>query len=261
MAGDEFSRSQAILGELDHHGRVVVTDLAAKLGVSPVTVRKDLQALEERSVLRRVRGGAVAAQGGDEGSFEVRMRQHRSEKDAIARAVAPLVHDGDVVALDSSTTCHHLARRLLQRRGLVVVTNSLALASLFSERSDARVLLPGGVVRRAARSVVGLVGDVLAGRGRIDHGFISGNGISAAHGVMDLALEEAEAKRYLAGPCRQVHALLDSSKFGAFSLHASVPLADLTAVWTDDAADADAVAEIEAAGVPVHTLATGPVPA
>nr|WP_276611121.1 hypothetical protein [Kineococcus siccus] len=184
------------------------------------------------------------------------MRRRRSEKDAVARAVAPLVRDGDVVALDSSTTCHHLARQLLPRRGLVVVTNSLALASLFTERSDARVLLPGGTVRRAARSVVGLVGDVLAGRGRIDHGFLSGNGISAAHGVMDLALEEAEAKRYLAGPCRQVHALLDSSKFGAFSLHASVPLDRLTAVWTDDGAGPDAVAEIEAAGVPVHVVPT-----
>jgi len=158
VAGDESARSQAILGELDHHGRVQVSDLAARLGVSPVTVRKDLQALEERSALRRVRGGAVAAPPGDEGPFEARMRLHRRE-DAIAHA----------------------------------------------------------------------------GHGRIDHGFLSGTGSSAAHGLKDFALEEAEAERYLAGPCRQVHAPLDSSTFGAFSLHASVALAGLTAVWTDDA--------------------------
>src|SRR5215210_3412133 len=101
---DEHARSQAILSELGATGRVEVNDLAQRLEVSTVTIRKDLDALEQRAALRRVRGGAVAASIVDEGSFETRLRTHRAEKTAIARAAAPEVQDGDVIALDSSTS-------------------------------------------------------------------------------------------------------------------------------------------------------------
>ncbi|MCZ2847839.1 DeoR/GlpR family DNA-binding transcription regulator [Modestobacter sp. VKM Ac-2978] len=252
---DEFARSRAILEQLDSHGRVLVASLADQLGVSTVTIRKDLEALEQRSVLRRVRGGAVPAAVSDEGSFESRLRHRRAEKEAIADAVAPLVRDGDVIALDSSSTCHYLAQQLLDRRGLVVVTNSLPTATLLSERTDANVLLPGGVVRRSARSLVGLVGDVLAGRGRIDRGFLGGHGISVEHGLLDLANEEAQAKRYLADACTEVYGLVDSAKFGGFSIHPCVPIGRLTAVYTDDGVDPAQAAAITAAGVPVHAVA------
>ncbi|WP_052091052.1 DeoR/GlpR family DNA-binding transcription regulator [Modestobacter caceresii] len=252
---DEFARSRVILEQLDSHGRVLVASLADQLGVSTVTIRKDLEALEQRSVLRRVRGGAVPAAVSDEGSFESRLRHRRAEKEAIADAVAPLVRDGDVIALDSSSTCHYLAQQLLDRRGLVVVTNSLPTATLLSERTDANVLLPGGVVRRSARSLVGLVGDVLAGRGRIARGFLGGHGISVEHGLLDLANEEAQAKRYLADACTEVYGLVDSAKFGGFSIHPCVPIDRLAAVYTDDGVDPAQAAAITAAGVPVHAVA------
>jgi DeoR/GlpR family transcriptional regulator of sugar metabolism len=252
---DEFARSRVILEQLDSQGRVLVASLADQLGVSTVTIRKDLEALEQRSVLRRVRGGAVPAAVSDEGSFESRLRHRRAEKEAIADAVAPLVRDGDVIALDSSSTCHYLAQQLLDRRGLVVVTNSLPTATLLSERTDANVLLPGGVVRRSARSLVGLVGDVLAGRGRIARGFLGGHGISVEHGLLDLANEEAQAKRYLADACTEVYGLVDSAKFGGFSIHPCVPIDRLAAVYTDDGVDPAQAAAITAAGVPVHAVA------
>ena len=248
---DEHARSQAILAALDVSGRVQVSDLAQRLEVSPVTIRKDLDALQQRAVLRRVRGGAVAAPVVDEGSFEVRLRSCRAEKTAIARAVAALVRDGDVIALDSSTSCHYLARELLGRRSLVVITNSLPTATLFSERSEATVLLPGGVVRRSARSVVGVIGDVLAGRGRIDKAFIGAHAVSAERGLLDMALEEAQAKQYLVAHCRRTFALADSSKFGAFSLHTAARPAELAALYTDEGADPAVVAALEAAGLTV----------
>ena len=252
---DEHARSQAILAALDVSGRVQVSDLAQQLEVSPVTIRKDLDALQQRAVLRRVRGGAVAAPVVDEGSFEVRLRSCRAEKTAIARAVAALVHDGDVIALDSSTSCHYLARELLDRRSLVVITNSLPTATLFSERSEATVLLPGGVVRRSARSVVGVIGDVLAGRGRIDKAFIGAHAVSAERGLLDMALEEAQAKQYLVAHCRRTFALADSSKFGAFSLHTAARPAELAALYTDEGADPAVVAALEAAGLTVRRVA------
>ena len=254
---DEHARSELILSALGANGRVQVNELAERLEVSAVTIRKDLDALEQRSALRRVRGGAVTAPVLDEGSFETRLQAHRAEKQAIARAVAPLVRDGDVIALDSSSTCHYLARELVDRRSLVVITNGMPTATLFSERSDATVLLPGGVVRRSARSVVGVFGDVLAGRGSIDKLFIGAHAVSVERGLLEMALEEAQAKQYLAAHCRQLYGLADASKFGSFSLHTAAPTADITAVYTDAGADPELVAKLEADGLPVHRV---PVP-
>ncbi len=251
---DEHARSQVILSVLGATGRVEVNDLAQRLDVSTVTIRKDLDALEQRSALRRVRGGAVTAPVLDEGSFETRLHAHRAQKRAIARAAAPLVQDGDVIALDSSSSCHYLAQRLLDRRSLVVITNGMPTATLFSERSEATVLVPGGVVRRSARSVVGVFGDVLAGRGRIDKLFVGAHAVSAERGLLEMALEEAQAKQYLAAHCGQLYGLADSSKFGSFSLHTAAPSADITAVYTDAGADPALVARIEAGGPPVHRV-------
>lgn len=254
---DEHARTLFILRELAAVGRVEVKDLAERCRVSTVTVRKDLETLERRSALRRVHGGAVAAAAVDEGPFEVRMAVSVAQKTAIARAVAPLVRDGDVIAMDSSTTSHHLAVELLGRRSLVVVTNSLRTATLLSERSDATVVLTGGTVRRSARSVVGMVGDVLAGRGQISRGFVGGHALSAEHGLMDLAVEEAQAKRYLTAACAEVHGLVDASKLDGFSLHTAVPVASLTDVWTDTAADPVAVAALRDAGLQVRLVGPG----
>ena len=107
---DEFSREQVILSALRTTGRVAVNDLAARFGVSSVTVRKDLDALERRSLLRRVRGGAVSLGASDEGSFEARFTDSRDRKQAIAKAAAAAVRDGDVIAIDSSTTAFYLAQ-------------------------------------------------------------------------------------------------------------------------------------------------------
>jgi DeoR family transcriptional regulator, aga operon transcriptional repressor len=105
----EHERQQEVLRLLDGAGRVSVQDLADRFGVSLVTVRKDLEALERRRLLRRVRGGAVGASGADEGAFEMRLRYRSAEKMAIARAAAEIVRDGDAIALDCSTTCYFLA--------------------------------------------------------------------------------------------------------------------------------------------------------
>ncbi len=251
---DEFEREQAILLELDTSGRVVVNDLAERFGVSTVTVRKDLDALERRSVLRRVRGGAVSSGVTDEGAFETRVRHAAHAKQAIARAAAQTVRNGDVIAMDSSTTCYYLALELLERRNLVVVTNGLRTATLFMEQSGAMVLMPGGVLRRSAGSMVGPIGDVLAGRGRIDKGFFGMIGLSVAHGLMDISVEEAHAKQYMARACSQVIGLFDSSKVDRFGLHTFAPTSTIHTLYTDDAVSPQTVAAWAAAGVPVRTV-------
>lgn len=253
---DEFTREQAILAALRSAGRVSVNELAATLRVSAVTIRKDLDGMEHRSLLQRVRGGAVSAASTDEGSFDLRLLQSRAAKMAIAEAVAATIGDGDVIAIDSSTTTYYLAREILDRRNLVVVTNGLRLAMLFMEKSSARVLMPGGVLRRSAGSLVGPFSDVLAGRGRIAKGFFGLVGLSTSHGLLDISTEESETKRSLAHACERVYGLFDSSKVNGFGLHSFAGPHGIAGLCTDDGVPDSFVAEWEAAGVPVTTVRT-----
>ena len=251
---DEFAREQAVLASLKSTGHVSVNELSSQFGVSTVTIRKDLEVLERRHLLRRVRGGAVSVGASDEGAFEMRLRHAQESKRAIARAVAPVVRDGDVIAIDSSTSTYYLAQELLGRRNLVVITNGLRHALLFMEHSTAMVLLPGGVVRRSAGSVVGPIGDVLAGRGRITAGFFGVVSVSTIHGLMDISAEEAHTKQFMAQACDTVHGLFDSSKISGFGLHSFTPSADITAMYTDDGVTAEFVDEWRDLGVPVTTV-------
>lgn len=257
-AWDEFEREQAILLALETSGRVAGTDLVARFGVSAVTVRKDLDALERRGLLRRIRGGAVSVGTADEGAFEMRLRHSRDAKLAIARIAAQQVDHGDVIALDSSTTAYLFAHEIIDRRDLVVVTNGLRPARLFMEQSTAMVLMPGGAIRRSSESLVGPIADVLSGRGRISKGFFGAVGLSTDHGLMEIAVEEAQTKRFLADACDQVYGLLDSAKAGRFALHSFAAVERITAIYTDDEIATDIVAEWTALGVPVHTASADP---
>jgi DeoR family transcriptional regulator of aga operon len=251
---DEFAREQATLAALKATGHVAVNELAVQFGVSTVTIRKDLDVLERRNLIRRVRGGAVSVGASDEGAFEMRLRHSRDSKRAIARAVAATVSDGDVIAIDSSTTTYYLAQEILDRRNLVVVTNGLRHAMLFMEESSAMVLMPGGLLRRSAGSLVGPIGDVLAGRGRIGKGFFGVIGISTVHGLMDISAEEAHTKQFMADACDEVYGLFDSSKVGGFGLHSFTATKDIAGMYTDNEVSAEVAAAWTALGVQFRTV-------
>jgi len=253
----EFDREQAILLELDEHGRVEVIALANRFGVSTVTVRKDLESLERRSMLRRIRGGALVAPRSDEGAFEFRQRVAAKAKRAIARHAATFVRSGDVIALDSSTTCYYLAEELVDVEPLTVVTNGLRSSQLLLGNSRATVIMPGGILRRASESMVGFLSDVLTGRGRVDKGFFGLVGLSLERGLLDISPEEAHAKETLAGACRQVYALFDATKVERFATHPFVALDRVTRLISDTGVARDVHRRWTKAGVTWDLVAPG----
>ncbi|PRY64066.1 DeoR family transcriptional regulator [Glaciihabitans tibetensis] len=251
----DFVREEVILHELNAHGRVVVKDLAARLGVSTVTIRKDLDSMEGRALVRRVRGGAVVPSGGEEGAFSDRLRQSASIKRELGRRLAPLVHDGDVIALDSSTSSYYLALELVERRDLKVVTYGMRTAMLFMDHSDATVMMPGGVLRRASGSMVGAFSNVLEGRGRVAKGFFGVATLSRQLGLLELSSEEAETKKSLVGACDAVYGIFTSAKILGFGLHPFAHPAEVTALFTDEHATDDFVDEWQRLGVAVTRVA------
>ena len=249
MDHDSDVRGEGILSALEHAGHVSVNELSARFGVSAVTIRKDLQHLERQALLQRVRGGARSHAPNEEGSFTDRLGRGVGAKKAIARHAASLVANGDVIALDSSTTAYFLALEVLSRRDLVVITNSLRSALLLTEESDATVVLLGGTVRRPSSSTVGDPLDVLAGRGRIATAFLGLTSLSPERGLMELSIAEAESKRALAGPARNLVGLFDSSKIEGFGLHSFATADRVTRLITDTGFDDAEAARWRALGV------------
>lgn len=262
-------REARIMSALEAHGAVSVADLARDLGVSEVTIRKDLDALERRSLLRRTHGGALPPERGDEGAFSERMRRASDAKRAIAQRAAELVEDGDVIALDTSTTAFHLAQELLRKQGLVVITQSLQAALLLAERSTFRIIMPGGTLRRESSGLVGSIGDAFEGRGRIRRAFVGVVGLSTERGLLELATDEAVSKEALVSASDEVHALLDATKTTGFAMHAFAAPHEVTSIITDERASDDFARQWEAIGARVdrvplpgpETTGTVPVPA
>ncbi|HEX7746774.1 MAG TPA: DeoR/GlpR family DNA-binding transcription regulator [Micromonosporaceae bacterium] len=250
----EHERQQHVLRMLDEQGRVSVGDLIARFGVSAVTVRKDLETLERRRLLRRVRGGAVAHEGADEGAFEMRLRHSIAAKQSIARAAAAHVQDGDASCLDCSTTCYYLALELRARRGLVVVTNGLRAADVLSESDSTTVVVLGGTLRGSSKSLVGDFGDVLSSRGRLNIGFFGLRSLHPEHGLMELSVEETGVKRRLAAASDHVYGLFDSSKLGRFALHSFVATDHLTGLITDEGTPDDVMEQWSSRGVKVERV-------
>ncbi|MFD4603837.1 DeoR/GlpR family DNA-binding transcription regulator [Streptomyces sp. NPDC058464] len=248
-------REMEILRLLDVQSKVTVADLSIRFTTSPVTIRKDLETLERQRLLRRIRGGAVRTDCGDEGAFEMRLRHRAEMKRAIAREAMRLVRDGDAIALDCSTTCYYLAELLRVRKGLVVVTNGLRAAEVLA--GTATVILTGGVLRTSSWSLVGEDADFPVRGGPLARGFFGVRSLSPVHGLLELSSDEAAAKRRLARACRETYALFDSSKANRFALCSFVPADRITGLYTDNGFVEPAAAEWQRRGVPVQRVVFG----
>src|SRR2546427_3960861 len=166
------SRRERIRQLVDANGRASVAQLSQLLSVSEATVRKDLAVLEGEGRLLRTHGGpstgrppGAGMRSRSELAFEVRERLQVAEKVAIGRAASELVKDGDSIALDASTTALHVARNLTTRNELTVLTNGIRIAAELAGLPGITVLMPGGVLRWEAFSLVGEWGAAILGRG------------------------------------------------------------------------------------------------
>lgn len=245
---DEGARHQAIADSVERVGRVRVTDLAREFDVSTVTIRKDLTALERRGVLRRVHGAATRLRAADSSAFPSRVCISADAKRDIARRAALKVPDGAVIALDSSSTVYFLAKELLQRRGLTVVTYSIPTASLLLDGSPATVHLLGGVLSRSTRAVTPPP-TMEAPSVEIELFFGGAHSASLGAGLADPDEAEAATKRQLALLARRRYALLTSDKAGETAEHTYLRPDEVTDIITDPGLSADDVSSWRAAGV------------
>lgn len=245
-------RMDRTLELLEMRDAVSVTELAQAFSVSEVTVRSDLSNLARQGLVARVRGGARALQSGQsEAAFDIRLRVQEEAKRAIARAAAALVGDGEAVALDSSTTAFYVALELRAKRELVVVTNGLRVATALADAQGVSVIVPGGVLRYAAMSLVGDFASGVLRSTSIGKGFFGARGISADRGLMDLNPDEVRIKREMVEACEQVIGIFDHTKWHRTALFSFVETGQIDTLVTDSRAPGDLVAEWRARDVDV----------
>lgn len=262
-SGEVFARERRdrIARIVEEHGRARVTGLAAQFGVSAVTIRKDLLALEAAGRVLRAHGGAIAPnQSRPELSFEIRERLQQDEKARIGAAGAALVRDGDSIVMDASTTALSVARHLKGHGGwsqLTVITNGLRLASELAGHPGITVLMLGGRVRWEALSVVGQLGDGLFSRVNVQKAFVGAAGFTLESGLADATDEEAQIKRSMVAAAREVIAIVDHTKWERAAFATFCPTDQISVVLTDQSSPDAMVRALRDRGVEVSLVAPG----
>jgi DeoR/GlpR family transcriptional regulator of sugar metabolism len=242
-------RQAQIVRALRADGAGGVKVLAARLGVSEATIRRDLEQLHEQGRLTRVYGGALAVDGGDEPFAEVNA-VHVDEKDRIARRAAELISDGESVLLDIGTTALRLAQHL-HGRSVTVVTSNLAVLEELQSDEQIELVVLGGFVRRSYRSLVGYLTEECLRQVHVDSLFLGTSGVRPDGRVMDSTMIEVPVKRAMIGASDRVVLLADATKFPGHGVAKVCEPGELSVVVTEPGADEETRARLEEAGVQV----------
>jgi DeoR/GlpR family transcriptional regulator of sugar metabolism len=253
-------RQALILERVREQGAVRVADLVTSLGVSDMTVRRDLELLHDRGLIEKVHGGAAAIEGSSlfEPGFTVKSSLMQGEKQAIASAAVALVEPGTAIAISAGTTTYAMAHELVDIPGLTVLTNSVPVADVLHRdgRPDQTIILSGGV-RTPSDALVGpFAVDVIRAL-HVDTVFMGTHGMDLRAGFTTPNMLEAETNRALIEAGRRLVVLADHTKWGTIGISSMGTLGDADTIISDTGLDAAARAQLGSA-VP-HLILVDPI--
>jgi len=248
MSSSFAERKSIILDLLMEERSVSVSELAKKLNVTVVTARADLAALEEEGLLVRTHGGAVPAQ---HPKIMERVQAAKGIKGSIAKAAAALIQDGDTVIISAGTTTALIAKYLLGKRGVHIVTNNTLLLAYARTNPQLRVTLIGGEFRPEEEGVVGPMALASLEQFHVSKAFIGIDGASTKQGFTAHFLESADLVRKMADQADEVIVLSDSGKFGKPGFARILPFEGVDALVTDNELTQEFEAELNDASVRV----------
>ncbi|MGI5285417.1 DeoR/GlpR family DNA-binding transcription regulator [Nonomuraea polychroma] len=219
-------------------GRISVAELSQRLGVSEMTVRRDLDTLEHQGLVRRIRGGAIPTRSRDEDAgFAAREDWQAATKDRLGAAVAERVEPGSRVLLDAGTTTVHVAEHLAARAPLTVAVLSLQTAMRLADRPGIELLVVGGRSRPGERSLVGPLALRTLESLVFDCFVMSIGGVHAEQGWTEFSLDDAAVKQAGLAQSTRTLAVADATKLGVRAFSQVAPLGAVHAFVTDSAAD------------------------
>lgn len=249
-------RQQHILAWVERVGTGTYQELAQSLGVSTMTVRREVDDLNARGLIIKTLGGVQRADAPAyllESAIHGRMGRKRREKQAIAAAAFALVEEARTVYIDGGTTCLELAKLIARRaRGVTVVTNSALAAMEIGRNRNNTVIGLGGEFDPSSCCFVGPVAEEAVERYYVDAAFLSTKGLLPAEGTFESTVANFRVKQVFARRAKRVVLLVDHSKFGETALAKVLSTAEIHCVVTDAGAPEEGVAALAAAGVEVR---------
>lgn len=249
-----YTRQQQILERLNKADCVKINQLAKDFNVSQMTIYRDIEQLEKSGEALRVYGGVKAVNKSavseaeeravqnetipvvlkpySDSTIEERFHHEIEAKKSIARMAASFVKDGDIIAIDPSTTTLHMCS-YLQNRKIIVVTTSIHVALQFASSKSVDVIMIGGLLRKSALSVVGTLVPCVLGQLQINKCFLSSHAFTFDHGLTDRTMEECDAKRQIIKRSNEVYVLVDHTKLGKYAPFVVCDAKDMDVIITD----------------------------
>lgn len=248
----ETERHRVILAAVQSRPVATVAELCDMTGSSEATIRRDIAALEEGGLLRRVRGGAEAINPPEQGGlmgrpFSVNETINIAQKRAIARAAAEMCRDGEPIIINGGTTTYQMVHYLTGKR-MSVFTNSFAIAEFLIHNSRNAVVIPGGTIYREQNVILSPFGGVVASHFYAKRMFIGCQGLGI-HGLMEADPMIVQSELALIGQADELVVLADSSKFSGRSSLILCGLDRIAAVITDSGIRDEDRQMLETAGV------------
>ncbi len=245
-------RQREILSRLHGDGIVRVAPLARELNVTEETIRRDLEKLDGEGRLLRVHGGALPVET-DRRDLPLRVREteNRDRKRAIARTAVRRINEGDVIAIDASSTALELAR-IIPDFPLTIVTDSAAIPGVMLERDRIRVIVTGGVLDPESFSFIGPLAERALERFHIQKLFISCRGVDPVRGLSLNTDEQAGLKRRMIDLSDSVYVLADSTKLGVNAVEYFGGADDVDCLITNSDADRHMLEMLDQRGYPVE---------
>lgn len=245
------TRRERILLAISGNESVRIPDLARELNVSTETIRRDLDYLHSKGLVRRHFGGAIVNPVGVEPSWSERLSTLPDRKEAIGRTAAGLISDGEVLMLGAGSTVFRFAKQLVtENRRLIVFTNSVAAGSCFPSGSRARVMLAPGEFNKNEGCTLGLETTSFLERFWVDTAVLSVSGLSVAGGT-EVIFGLAPVERTMIQRATRLILLVDHSKFGRRSLELVCSLDDVDILVTDETPPAELAEKLREADIEV----------
>ena len=230
-----MSREEKIISIVSKEKKIEVNHLAELLKVSKVTIRKDLGRLEARGILHRQHGFALL---NSEADINFRLAMNYDLKSRIAKKAAESVSDGEVIMIESGSTCALLAEELAHhRRDITIITNSSFIASYIRRGEGVKIILLGGEYQRDSQVNVGPLVRKMLENFYVDKLFVGVDGFDENRGFTGSDLNRCDTARSMAQFARHTIILTDSSKFGQKGLVSEFGFDEISIVYTDNAID------------------------
>lgn len=236
------TRLDYIVSCLEQKGRVKVSDLSRALNCSEVTIRSDIQKLEEQGLARRIHGGAVKAEDSLTVSYASgNIGKNKEEKIRIAERAYEYIDDQDTIILDDASVNYYLAQRIRgdSSKHLIVITNSLICAGVLAAAGHVELFVVGGQIGGKIPAAMGDVAVNTLANFRANKAFISAHGINFSAGVTSIGSPQMQVKKAILQSADQVFLLVDSSKFGGGYILVVCPLDRIERIITDSSIRAE----------------------